>query len=63
MRKRWEYDSDWFSAWDNPDTYLRQRGEDGWELVSLIRDEDGARTMYFKRPISRFSLHPARARI
>lgn len=29
---------------------LREKGNEGWELVSVMKDDYGSRTFFFKRP-------------
>jgi hypothetical protein len=32
--------------------FLRETGNEGWELISVTRDDYGSRTFFFKRPKS-----------
>ncbi len=45
---KWEYKSETTDRW--LELFLNEQGELGWELVSVIRCDDGWHDCYFKRP-------------
>ena len=50
-RQKWEYDTlGSHSVW--PVDYMQTMGQQGWELVSVCMDSEGAWHFFFKRPIA-----------
>ncbi len=51
-KKKWEYRFLTLKADDNPNDHLDSYGDEGFELVSVVRNpENDSTTFYFKREI------------